>query len=158
MSSRMGAAVAGGWEISGIWTAQDGSPFTLILPVDNANVGNTNWPNRVCSGKLDHPTIQNYFDQSCFTTPALYTFGNAGRNVLYGPGVNNVDFTVHRYFPIPIHEGVKLEVRAEFFNLFNRTDFGIPSNTLNLPQTGRITTTNPSIPNRQAQFALKVLF
>jgi len=157
-SHGVAAAIAGGWEVSGIWTAQDGPPFTLVLPVDNANVGNTNWPNRVCSGKLDHPTIQNYFDQSCFPTPAVYTFGNAGRNVLYGPGVDNVDFTVHRFFPIPLREGLKLEFRAEFFNLFNRTEFGIPSNTLNLPQTGQITTTNTAFPNRQVQFALKLLF
>jgi hypothetical protein len=150
------AAIAGGWEVIGIWAAQDGPPFTLNLPFDNVNVGNTSWPNRVCSGKLAHPTLLNYFDQSCFPTPSPYTFGNAGRNELYGPGMNNVDFAVHRSFPIPIHEGLKLELRAELFNLFNRSEFGIPSVTLDLPQTGQITTT--SNPNRQVQFALKLLF
>jgi hypothetical protein len=150
--------IAGGWEVSGIWTAQDGQPFTLTLPVDNANVGNTNWPNRVCSGVLSNPTLQNYFNQSCFPTAPQYTFGNAGRNELYGPGVDNVDFTAHRYFPIPLHEGLKLEFRAELFNLFNRPEFGMPSTTLDLPQTGQITSTNVSIPNRQVQFALKLLF
>jgi hypothetical protein len=158
LSHGAGAAITGGWEVSGIWTAQDGPPFTLILPVDNANVGNTNWPNRICSGKLAHSTLQDYFDQSCFPTPPQYTFGNAGRNELYGPGVNNVDFTVHRFFPIPLHEGLKLEFRAEFFNLFNRPEFGIPSNTLDLPQTGQITSTSTAFPNRQVQFALKLLF
>jgi hypothetical protein len=62
------------------------------LPVDN-NVGNTNWPNRICSGKLDHPTIHDYLDQRCFPTTPIYSYGSAGRNELYGPGVNNVDFT-----------------------------------------------------------------
>ena len=155
-SSGVAAALAGGWEVSGIWTAQDGPPFTLVLPFDNVNVGNTSWPNRICSGKLSHPTLQNYFDQRCFPTPPAYTFGNAGRNELYGPGMNNVDFAVHRFFPIPIHEGLKLEFRAELFNLFNRSEFGIPAVSLDLPQTGQITTT--SNPNRQVQFALKLLF
>ena len=53
-------------------------------------------------------------------------------------------------------EGLKLEFRAELFNFFNRTEFGIPANTINLPQTGQISTT--TIPNRQVQFALKLLF
>ncbi len=158
LTSGAAAAIAGGWEVSGIWTAQDGQPFTLVLPVDNANVGNTNWPNRICSGVLSNPTLQNYFNQSCFPTAPQYTYGNAGRNELYGPGVNNVDFTAHRFFPIPLHEGLKLEFRAELFNLFNRPEFGMPSTSLDLPQTGQITSTNSSIPNRQVQFALKLLF
>ncbi len=153
-STGASAAILGGWEVSGIWTAQDGDPFTLALSVDNANVGNTNWPNRVCSGKLSNPTLQNYFNQSCFTTPPIYTFGNAGRNVLYGPGEDNVDFAVHRFFPVPHVERMKLEFRAELFNLFNRPEFAIPSVTLNLPQTGQITST--TIPNREVQFALKL--
>jgi hypothetical protein len=148
------AAILGNWEVSGIWTVQDGVPFTLALSVDNANVGNTNWPNRICSGKQPNPTLQNYFNQGCFTTPPIYTFGNAGRNVLYGPGENNVDFAVHRFFPVPRIERMKLEFRAELFNFFNRPEFGIPSVTLNLPQTGQITAT--TIPNREVQFALKL--
>jgi hypothetical protein len=156
VSTGVPAAIVGGWEVSGIWTAQDGPPFTLVLPVDNANVGNTNWPNRTCGGKLSSWTLQNYFNQSCFTTAPIYTFGNAGRNVLYGPGENNVDFAVHRFFPLSLSERLKLEFRAELFNFFNRPEFAIPSVTLNLPQTGQITAT--SIPNREVQFALKLLW
>jgi hypothetical protein len=156
VSTGVPAAIVGGWELTGIFTAQDGPPFTLATSVDNANVGNTNWPNRTCSGKLSNWTLQNYFNQSCFPTAPIYTFGNAGRNVLYGPGINNVDFAVHRFFPVAFSERVKLEFRGELFNLFNRPEFGIPSVTLNLPQTGTITTTNVNIPNREVQFALKL--
>ncbi len=150
------ARIVGGWEASGIWTAQDGQPFTLNLSFDNANDGNTNWPNRICSGVSAHPTVQSYFNQSCFTTAPAFTFGNAGRNVLYGPGMNNIDFAVHRFFPIPVREGLKLEFRAEFFNFLNRPEFAMPGVTLNLPTTGQIIAT--SIPNRQVQLGLKLLW
>jgi hypothetical protein len=156
VSTGVPAAVVGGWELTGIFTAQDGPPFTLATAVDNANVGNTNWPNRTCSGTLSNWTLQNYFNQSCFPTAPVYTFGNAGRNVLYGPGINNVDFAVHRFFALPMTERVKLEFRGELFNLFNRPEFGIPATTLNLPTTGTITATNTAIPNREVQFALKL--
>jgi hypothetical protein len=149
------AYLAGGWQVSGIWSAQDGTPFSLALSVDNANVGNTNWPNRVCGGKNPHPTVQNWFNQSCFQTAPLYTYGNAGRNVLYGPGSDNVDFAFHRFFPIPVRE-LKLEFRTEFFNLFNHPEFSVPADVLNLPTTGKITAT--SVPNRQIQVALKLLW
>jgi len=150
------AYLTGGWQASAIWSAQDGSPFTLALSVDNANVGQTSWPNRICDGRYAHPTLQNWFDQSCFPTPPIYTYGNAGRNELYGPGTNNVDFALHRFFTIPIRESMKLEFRGEFFNFFNRPEFGMPAVTLNLPTAGKITAT--SIPNRQVQFALKLLW
>jgi hypothetical protein len=150
------AYIAAGWETSAIWTAQDGSPFSLALSVDNANVGQTSWPNRICNGANPHPTVQNWFNQSCFPTPPLYTYGNAGRNVLYGPGMDNVDFAFHRFFPIPLRESMKLEFRGEFFNFFNHPEFGMPAVALNLPTTGQITTT--SVPNRQVQFALKLLW
>jgi hypothetical protein len=152
----VGAIVAGGWQASGIWTAQDGSPFTVNLPIDNVNVGHTSWPNRVCDGRLANPSVLRWYDTACFVTPPLYTFGNAGRNPLYGPGMNNIDFSVHRYFPIPFRESMKLEFRGEFFNAFNHPQFGMPAYTLGQAQTAQITTT--TVPNRQVQFALKLLW
>jgi len=68
--------------------------------------------------------------------------------------MNNVDFAAHRFFPIPRRENMKLEFRAEFFNLFNRTEFSMPEVSLGLPQTAAITAT--STPNRQVQLALKL--
>ncbi|MEP7365189.1 MAG: TonB-dependent receptor, partial [Acidobacteriota bacterium] len=154
MQSGIGGVILGDWQLSGIWTAQNGTPFTVILPLDNLNMGTTNWPNRSCSGRIENWTPNRYYDSSCFSTPAPYTFGTSGRNPLYGPGTNNVDFAVHRFIPIPIRESLKLEFRAEFYNLFNRTQFGMPSHTIGQPQTAQITST--SNPNRQLQFALKL--
>lgn len=156
LQSGFGAAVLGDWQLSGIWTAQDGSPFTVVLPFDNLNMGTTNWPNRSCNGRLDNWTPNRYYDASCFSTPAPFTFGTSGRNSLYGPGMNNIDFALHRFIPIPVRENLKLEFRGEFYNLFNRTQFGMPNHVINQPQTAQITST--SNPNRQVQFALKLLW
>jgi hypothetical protein len=70
--------------------------------------------------------------------------------------VNSIDFALHRFFPIPVRESLKLEFRGEFFNFLNHPQFGIPAYTLGQPQTGQITTT--TVPNRQVQFALKLLW
>ena len=155
-STGIGDWVLGGWQTSIIWTAQDGTPFTLKLSQDNANVGNTSWPDRVCNGRLDNPTVQRWYNQSCFVTPAQFRFGNAGRNILYGPGADNVDLALHRFFPIPVREGMQLEFRGEFYNVLNRTQLGIPETSLGLPQTGQIT--NTAAPNRQIQLGLKLLW
>lgn len=154
VSSGIGSYVLGGWQTSVIWTAQDGTPFTLKLSQDNANVGNTSWPDRVCNGRLENASVQRWFDTGCFVAPPQYQFGNAGRNLLYGPGTDNVDFALHRFFPIPVREGMQLEFRGEFYNVFNRTQLGMPETNLGLPQTGQITTT--AAPNRQIQLGLKL--
>ncbi|MDQ6699964.1 MAG: carboxypeptidase regulatory-like domain-containing protein, partial [Acidobacteriota bacterium] len=86
-----GRWVLGDWQLSGVYSASDGLPYTLNLAFDNANTGTVNWPNRIASGSVDHPTVNRWFDLNAFTFPPQYTFGNAGRNILIGPGVNNVD-------------------------------------------------------------------
>ncbi len=156
LQSGVGRVVLGDWQASGIWTAQDGTPFTVVLPLDNLNMGTTNWPNRVCNGALSNWTPNRYYDASCFVTPPAYTYGNGGRNGLYGPGTNNVDFALHRFIPIRLRENFRLEFRGEFYNLFNRTQFGMPNHVIGQPQTAQITST--ANPNRQVQFALKLLW
>ncbi len=136
--------------------AQSGSPFTPTLSFDNANAGTTSRPDRVCSGALSNPTLGRYFDISCFVTPAQYTFGNSGRNILYGPGMNNIDLGLHRVFPIPGREAMTLEFRAEAFNAFNHPLFANPGSTIGASTAGVISST--AVPNRQAQFALRFVF
>jgi hypothetical protein len=67
-----------------------------------------------------------------------------------------VDLAVHRFFQIPRRERMKLEFRGELYNLFNHPQFAMPGVTLGQPQTGQITAT--SVPNRQAQFGLKLFW
>jgi hypothetical protein len=159
----VGAALAGGWQVEGVYTLSNGHPFTPVWNTDTANVDGTTWPDRVCNGELGAWTLQNYFDTACFPNPSTITpptvggpppFGNTGRNILYGPVINNIDFALHRSFALPIHENTNLELRAEAFNVFNHPEFSTPATTLNTTTTGTISGT--SINNRIVQVAAKI--
>lgn len=156
LSSGAPGMLLGGWAFSGITTISSGLPMTLNLNFDNANTGNVNWPNRIGSGSLDDPTVDRWFDTSAFVFPAQYTFGNAGRNILTGPGTVSTDLGLQRNFRLPINESSRLEFRAEAFNLFNTPQLGQPGATLGNANFGIITET--ARPNRQLQLGLKILF
>lgn len=156
LNSGWGAAIAGRWELSGIFQMQSGVPFTPVLSFDNANAGTTSRPNRVCSGTLANPSAQAYFDVGCFVTPAQYTFGNSGRNILYGPGQTELDFGIHRSFAIPRWEAAQLEFRAEAFNAANHPQLSVPNATIGTANAGTISSTAAS--NRELQFALRLSF
>jgi len=156
VSTGVPAHILGDWEFIGIFVASSGLPFTPNLSFDNSNTGTANWPNRLRTGKLDNWRINRYFDTEAFVFPTQYTFGNAGRNVLIGPGVSSIDFSVQRDFRLPITESSRLEFRAEAFNMFNRPIFDVPGSTLQTPAYGVIGAT--AQPNRQLQFGLKFLF
>jgi len=151
-----GAALLGGWQMDAIYTAQSGYPFTPNLNFDNANAGNGSWPDRVCNGSLSNPTLNEWFNTSCFVVPQQYQFGNTGRNVLRAPGIQDVDFGLHRSFRIPVGETTRLNFRAEAFNAFNHPQFGKPGSTLGNSQFGVISGT--SIDNRIVQLALRLVF
>ncbi len=150
------STLAGHWEISGIFQVQSGLPYTVALPFDNANAGTLSRPNRVCNGVLSNPTLQQYFNPACFVTPSPYVFGNSGRNILTGPGEDDVDLGLHRSFILPIEKPTTLEFRAEAFNLFNHPMFANPVSTLDVPNTATIVAT--TVPNREVQFALRLSF
>lgn len=153
--SRIGNILAGGWQLSGIFTKQTGLPFTPVEAVDASNTGTTERPNRIGSGILaSGRSINNWFNVSAFSTPAAFTFGNSGRNILRGPGLTNTDLGLSRV--IPIRERLNIEFRAEAFNLFNTPQFGLPNATLGTSTVGVITTTVN--PQRELQFALRVAF
>jgi len=85
--------------------------------------------------------------------PAPYTFGNAGRNIVYAPGYADIDLSFQK--DTPITSGSSLEFRLEIFNLLNRANFDVPNRIAFTPNFGRIfSAENP----RQLQFGLKLLF
>ncbi len=91
VNSGIGSKVVGGWQVNGIVAARSGQPFTPHINFDNANAnGGSQRPNVV--GKISGPkTLNEYFNTSAYAVPAPYTYGNAGRNSLRGPGYTDVD-------------------------------------------------------------------
>jgi len=154
-------AVAGGWEVSGIVTFQSGFPFTVTANQDFSNTGSLSpRPDRTCNG-AGAQTVANWFNTSCFTTDALSQalangtprFGNSGKNILYGPGIQQWDVSLIKRNPIT--EKLNLEFRAEFFNLFNHPNFGTPGTTIGSSTAGQITSAGAP---RDIQFGLKLKF
>lgn len=150
------AHVVGNWNVSGIWTMSTGEHFTpgLAAAVSNS-VGGGDRPNRIRDGNLpaDQRSIDRWFDLAAFTSPAQFTFGNAGRGILEGPGNFNLDLGVHRNFAL--REGWKLAFRWEMFNAMNRANFSVPNAAIGSPVAGQISGTAPA---RIMQMALKLTF
>ncbi len=122
LRNRLLGVVTDRWEVSGISRFMSGAPFTpSFSTVDGANITGT--PSESARPNVLDPTAAPALR---FTRPARGTFGNAGSNVLRGPGVNNWDISVFRQ--IPIREGGKsLQLRFESYNTFNHTQFSAVS-------------------------------
>ncbi|MBV8820378.1 MAG: TonB-dependent receptor, partial [Acidobacteriaceae bacterium] len=146
--------IAGGWQLSSIVTAQDGPPGTVTMATSTANTGTTQYPNRVCNGNLptSQRTIQRWFDPTCFTAPPLYTWGNAGRNIIIAPGLVTWDLGAHKDFAITERTGITF--RAEFFNVLNKPNFSYPNRSIGSVAAGTITSVVTT--GRQIQFALRL--
>ncbi|MGH9469997.1 MAG: hypothetical protein ACRD1N_06610, partial [Terriglobia bacterium] len=145
----------GGWRVGGIWTIESGPPFTPVLSTDVTNVGATSRPNAIGPGNMPggQRSINDWFNLAAFQIPTQFTYGNAGRDTLYGPGLVNIDLNLSKAFAIT--ESKRLEFRAEAFDLTNTPHFNIPNASVNLPQAGTITSAEAP---REVQFALKFIF
>jgi hypothetical protein len=171
--------VFGSWQTAGIATMQTGSPFTVNLeptgpseaaltafayPIRPDLVGDPNKGGPVaaspgCTAPAQIHTPNNWFNPCAFASPQNPVLGTAGRNILIGPGLNNLDFSVLKDIPFR-HEGRRLEFRAEFFNLFNIPHFDIPADTFGTPAFSEVLSANKygSRPPRQIQLGLKYIF
>lgn len=139
----------GGWSVNTIFVAHSGYPLGLSMSSNQSGTAFGNRPNRTCDGTLDDPTVQRYFDTSCFAAPAPGTLGDAPRTPLFGPGRWNADVAVSKKFD-------RLQFRAEIFNVFNHAQFAAPGTVFGAPNFGVIQSTVKS--SRQIQFALKYVF
>jgi len=155
------SSVVGGWELSGIISFQSGFPFPVLSNQDFSNTGSRSpRPDRICNG-AGPQTVAEWFKVDCFTTDALGAalangtprFGNSGRNILIGPGIQNWDMSAIKRTPIT--EKANLEIRAEFFNLFNHPSFGTAGNIIGTSTAGQITSAGSP---RDIQFGLKLRF
>jgi Carboxypeptidase regulatory-like domain/TonB dependent receptor len=151
-------AVAGNWQVNGITTVRTGQPFTPQLGSSSANTGDPR-PNRIGNGNLpsDQRSVKHWFDTAAFTTPTQYNFGNAGRDIVFGPGAVNFDFSAFKRFPIKkLGETGELQFRAELFNIFNHPQFALPNARVDIPTGGTITSL--VTPMRTVQLGAKVVF
>ncbi len=156
------STVLTGWETHGIITLQTGRPFTVALlsEIDNSGTGRSilgfganDRPNVVGNPQISNPTPDRWFNTAAFAFPPPGTFGNAGRNILDGPGFQNVNASLLKNTSLT--ERVNLQFRAEVFNLFNHPNFNLPDNFLGSPTFGRISSARDP---RHIQFGLKLLF
>jgi hypothetical protein len=150
---------AKGWETNFIVTVQSGTPFTVLEPLDvSFTAVGADRPNLTCNPNSGAPhTVQQWFNTSCIQRLSQSTnagqYGNEGRDVLIGPPLKDVDFALNKTFSI--HEAMNLQLRAEFFNLFNHPHLNLPDYTAGDATFGRILNAGDG---RILQFGLKFHF
>jgi hypothetical protein len=159
LSNAVLRTIAGGWQLNGIFTFQSGLPFSVTSGVDNSQSGiNADRANLVGDPKLGGSRstaqiVQKYFNTAAFVVNPLGTFGNSGRNILIGSGMQNIDFGAIKNFPI--RERYKVQFRAEAFNLFNHPNFNNPNANVSASTFGTITAAGSP---RVIQLSLKAMF
>ena len=162
-------ALLGNWEVDAIEHATSGFPL-FIVASSNRSGANFQWngnslnrPNRICSGRRSDWTVEQFFQTSCFVDAPAGELGNSARTPLFGPRFVNTDFSAIKNIPLAFREGMALQFRAEFFNIFNHPQFFLPGGSpaqgvqdVDSANFGEITQTvnNP----RLIQFALKLRF
>jgi outer membrane receptor protein involved in Fe transport len=175
MADGVGASVLGGWQASGLVQARTGRPLTILVTRARTDVPDGNSGNSTTSGSQQRPDLvpgvplkppsgqspDLWINPAAFAVPARGTWGTAGRGVLRGPGLVQVDFALTRRFAIRAEQNI--EMRWEVFNLFDRQNLANPNlNISSGPSFGRIT--GPANPDfgtgsaRQMQFMLRVNF
>jgi hypothetical protein len=151
-------ALIGGWIGSGLWQIHSGMPFTPTIGGANLNgsLAGTWFPNRVGSGKVPHPTIHQWFDPTAFQIPAVGTYGNSGRNILFGPSWGQLDLSLAKKWAIrKFGEATDVQIRIDAQDALNHPNFGMPNSALDTPAVGTITGANTS---RGLQFSAKFEF
>ncbi|MCU1261860.1 MAG: Oar protein, partial [Bryobacterales bacterium] len=125
---RLVQSVVGGWRLNSIETFASGAPLTPVMVSSLLNSGNApQWPNRIGSGRLADPTIHGWFNTADFVSPGNYTYGNSGRNILFGPGTKQVDLSLFKDFAFNESASQRLQFRAEAFNVLNTPQFNNPN-------------------------------
>lgn len=157
-ASRLLSAIAGGWQLNGIFGAYSGNPFTITASGASLNApGNTQTadqvkPNVDILGAVGPGQL--WFDTSAFAAVTAVRYGTSGRNIVRGPGAIRLDGSVFRQFRI--NERVNLQFRGEAFNIPNHAQFNNPGNAVNSANFGMITSAKPV--ERQFRLGLRLGF
>jgi len=154
-------AVTQNWHLATIYQIQSGMPFTISVFGDTANSGTVLGENPIRANVTGEPlfgpgthTAAEWFNPAAFAAPPAFTYGNAGRNSVYGPGLQTLDLALERVFSIT--ERTKFQFRAEAFNALNKTNLGTPNRYVNEPQFGTITMA--MTPGREIQLSARISF
>lgn len=149
------------WHMSTVYQVQSGMPFTISVFGDTANSGTVLGENPIRANVTSQPvfgpgthTASEWFNPAAFSTPPAFTFGNAGRNSVYGPGLQTMDVALERTFAMT--EKTSLQFRAEAFNALNKVNLGTPNRFVNEPQFS--TVTMAMTPGREIQISARLSF
>jgi len=167
LNNGIGDAVLGGWQASGEFVAQSGNPFTVTM---NSNTGSGaldgSWyPNIVGNPHVANQSINQWFNQLAYATPATNTFGSNGRNTLRGPDLVTFDLSLAKTFKIPKWESAGLQLRMDANNILNHPGFSEPNASLSAaalasgvanPAIGQITST--TVNGRYIQLGARFFF
>jgi hypothetical protein len=149
------------WHLSTIYQVQSGMPLTISVFGDTANSGTVLGENPIRANVTGQPvfgpgtrTAAEWFNPAAFAAPPAFTYGNAGRNSVYGPPLQTMDFALARTFRIT--ERANFQFRAEAFNALNKVNLGTPNRFVNTPQFGTITMA--MTPGREIQLSGRISF
>jgi hypothetical protein len=158
--------VLGGWQFNGITNVYSGFPFSPSSSINTLNSPGSSQRAHYIAGcdpvlPRSERTLDRYFNTSCFTTPPQFTFGNAGRNILTGPGTVQFDFSIFKNIRLDSEQRY-FQLRGEFFNILNTPQFNNPNASIGSAAAGTIRSAGSvltfSRTQRQIQLALKFFF
>ncbi|HXS13882.1 MAG TPA: carboxypeptidase regulatory-like domain-containing protein [Acidobacteriaceae bacterium] len=159
--SRLTSILTKSWRFSTLYQVQSGYPLTISVFGDTANAGTALGENPIRANATGQPVFtrgtrnaNEWFNTAAFAAPAAYTFGNAGRNSVYGPGMQSLDFALVRSFPVKEH--MAFEARGEVFNSMNHVNLDTPNRFVNTAGFGTIT--DAMTPARQIQLSARLSF
>jgi hypothetical protein len=149
------------WHFATIYQVQSGMPLTISVFGDTANSGTVLGENPIRANLTGQPvfgpgtrTASKWFNPAAFAAPPAYTFGNIGRNSVYGPPLQTLDFALARTFRLT--EKTSFQFRGEAFNTLNKVNLGTPNRYVNTPQFGTITMA--MTPGREIQLSARLSF
>ena len=155
-------AAIGGWRVAEVFTVQSGAPFTVNLsaaagrnvsPTGLVNGVNLERPDLIGNPNGGSRSAAQWFNTAAFVLPAQGTFGTAGRNIVTGPGLVDLDLSLQK--EATLHERLKLQCRLDAYNSLNHANFNLPGRILGAANFGVI---GSAADPRELQWALKLLF
>jgi hypothetical protein len=166
VSNKVLDAAIGGWQIGGIFTHQTGAVATPLLGIDNASIASAfgNFDRPIPTGQSPYLTgsarsLTDWINKGAYANPAPGFFGTLQRGSFTGPGLTDLDASLHKDFRMPYNEKHALSIRFEAFNALNHPNWNNPTVSTSSSTFGRITGTVTGMGAlRQLQLAAKYQF